>query len=154
MNPNGRFRLPVPDPRFPQRESSSSTELPATSSQVKALSWRCFPPFDSSPNGEPLIGERIRQVADFPLLAAGGWRLEANCSIYDHEYTDGLAPPGERGAIARAMSLCSGVQFALRQRRRRSRNAAKHRSGERLGGNAARTAKRRLPSEGAGIIRG
>jgi hypothetical protein len=41
------------------------------------LSWHCFPPFDSSPNGEPLIGERIRQVADFPPLEAGGWKLTA-----------------------------------------------------------------------------
>jgi hypothetical protein len=35
------------------------------------LSWHCFPPFNSSPNGEPLIAERIRQGADFPPLAAG-----------------------------------------------------------------------------------
>jgi hypothetical protein len=46
-------------------------EPPATSSQLKALSWHCFPPFNSSPNGEPLIAERIRQGADFPPLAAG-----------------------------------------------------------------------------------
>jgi hypothetical protein len=45
------------------------------------LSWHCFPPFDSLPNGEPLIGETIRQVTDFALLAAGGWRLEADCSV-------------------------------------------------------------------------
>jgi hypothetical protein len=32
-------------------------------------------------NGEPLIGETIRQVADFPQLVAGGWRLEADCSV-------------------------------------------------------------------------
>jgi hypothetical protein len=41
------------------------------------LSWHCFPPFDSSPNGEPLIGERIRQVPDFSPLEAGGWKLTA-----------------------------------------------------------------------------
>jgi hypothetical protein len=41
------------------------------------LSWNCFPLFDSSPNGEPLIGERIRQVADFRPLEAGGWKLTA-----------------------------------------------------------------------------
>jgi hypothetical protein len=41
------------------------------------LSWNCFPPFDSSPNGEPLIGERIREVADFRPLEAGGWKLTA-----------------------------------------------------------------------------
>ena len=52
-------------------------ELPATGSQLKALSWHCFPPFDSSPNGEPLIGGRIRQVADLPPLEAGGWKLTA-----------------------------------------------------------------------------
>jgi hypothetical protein len=58
----------------PQDEAfvSSKKELPATSSQLKALSWHCFPPFDSSPNGEPLIGERIRQVAHLPPLEAGG----------------------------------------------------------------------------------
>jgi len=50
------------------------------------LSWHCFPPFDSSPNGEPLIGGRIRQVADFPPLEAGGWRLEADCSIQLKEF--------------------------------------------------------------------
>jgi hypothetical protein len=55
----------------------SQKELPATSSQLKALSWQCFPPFDSSPNGEPLIAERIRQVADFSPLEAGGWKLTA-----------------------------------------------------------------------------
>jgi len=151
VNPNGRFRLPVPDPRFPQRESSSSKELPATSSQLKALSWRCFPPFDSSPNGEPLIGERIRQVADFPPLEAGGWKLTALFRIMS-ALTD--SPPGERGAVARAMSPCSGVSFAFRQRERRSRKAVKHRIGEHLGGNAALSAKRGLPTEGAQIIRG
>jgi hypothetical protein len=41
------------------------------------LSWNCFPPFDSSPNGEPLIGERIRHAADFRPLEAGGWKLNA-----------------------------------------------------------------------------
>jgi hypothetical protein len=45
------------------------------------LSWHCFPPFDSSPNGEPLIAERIRQVADFPPLEAGGWKLTALFSL-------------------------------------------------------------------------
>jgi hypothetical protein len=45
------------------------------------LSWHCFPPFDSSPNGEPLIGERIRQIADFPPLEAGGWKLTALFNI-------------------------------------------------------------------------
>jgi hypothetical protein len=41
------------------------------------LSWHGFPPFNSSPNGEPLIAERIRQGADFPPLEAGGWKLTA-----------------------------------------------------------------------------
>jgi hypothetical protein len=41
------------------------------------LSWPWVPPFDSSPKGEPLIGERIRQVADFSPLEAGGWKLAA-----------------------------------------------------------------------------
>jgi hypothetical protein len=52
------------------------------------LSWHCFPPFDSSPNGEPLIGERIRQVANLPPLEAGGWRLEADCSIWAQSSKD------------------------------------------------------------------
>jgi hypothetical protein len=46
------------------------------------LFWNCFPPFDSSPNGEPLIGERIRQAADFPPLKAGGWKLTAPFSSW------------------------------------------------------------------------
>jgi glycine/D-amino acid oxidase-like deaminating enzyme len=52
--------------------ASTNQELPATSSQLKALSWHCFRPFDSSPDGEPVIGKRIRQVADFSPLEAGG----------------------------------------------------------------------------------
>jgi hypothetical protein len=45
------------------------------------LSWNRFPPFGSSPKGEPLIGERMRQVADFPVLEAGGWKLTARFRI-------------------------------------------------------------------------
>jgi hypothetical protein len=59
------------------RRRFNQKELPATSSQLKALSWHCFAPFNSSPNGDPLLGERIRQVADFPQLEAGGWKLSA-----------------------------------------------------------------------------
>jgi len=44
------------------------------------LSWQCFPPFDSSPNVAPLIAERIREVAGFPPLEAGGWKLTARFS--------------------------------------------------------------------------
>jgi len=57
------------------------------------LSWHCFPPFDSSPNGEPLVGERIRQIADFPSLAAGDWKLTALFGINNFSRGD---PSGRR----------------------------------------------------------
>jgi len=88
------------------RRRFNQKELPATSSQLKALSWHCFPPFDSSPSGEPPIGERIRQVADFPQLEAGGWKLSA---LFTFKAIVGKSHTGSRRIFVRLQRATAGA---------------------------------------------
>jgi hypothetical protein len=80
------------------------------------LSWHCFPPFDSSPKGEPLIGERIPQVADFPPLEAGGWNLTAPFRLIHTRHTEftrlALEPDWRSSLTAKLMILFDVIESA------------------------------------------